>query len=221
MTISLYSVLGVRRNSSAAVIKKAFRKLAAAAHPDRNPGDASAEKRYKELVRAYEVLSSPERRKCYDETGQTEREKDGVRIEAVNLVIQSFDKAVHDRLSTGREPAKCDLLAEMKVFLNSKAEKCRQALGKMRETRSKVMVLSGRFHAEENFLDELVASRLADIDKSIAQVEHNAAVTARALNILGEYSFDRIIEANNNGVATSLSWPTGNLLWTVGGMRKI
>ena len=60
----LYKVLGVGRNASDEEIKKAYRKLARQYHPDRNPGDARAEERFKEISAAYDVLSDPEKRKA-------------------------------------------------------------------------------------------------------------------------------------------------------------
>jgi molecular chaperone DnaJ len=65
----LYGVLGVAKNASQDEIKKAYRKLAREYHPDRNPGDAAAEARFKEVQGAYDVLSNPERRKRYDSFG--------------------------------------------------------------------------------------------------------------------------------------------------------
>lgn len=64
-----YEVLGVHRNASDAEIKKAYRKLALQCHPDRNPGDAEAEVRFKELAEAYEVLGDPAKRARFDQFG--------------------------------------------------------------------------------------------------------------------------------------------------------
>jgi len=68
---TLYDTLGVKKGASADEIKKAYRKLAAQYHPDRNPGDASAEEKFKEVQNAYDVLSDPDKRKQYDSFGST------------------------------------------------------------------------------------------------------------------------------------------------------
>jgi curved DNA-binding protein len=64
-----YEILGVPRSASQADIKKAFRKLAREHHPDRNPGDKAAEKRFKDVNEANAVLSDPDKRKQYDVLG--------------------------------------------------------------------------------------------------------------------------------------------------------
>jgi molecular chaperone DnaJ len=68
---TLYDTLGLKKGASQEEIKKAYRKLAAKYHPDKNPGDASAEESFKEVQNAYDTLSDPEKRKAYDTFGST------------------------------------------------------------------------------------------------------------------------------------------------------
>lgn len=64
-----YSILGIAKSASTADIKKAFRKLAMKYHPDKNPGDKAAEKKFHEINEAHEVLADSEKRKKYDQFG--------------------------------------------------------------------------------------------------------------------------------------------------------
>ena len=65
-----YNILGVNRSATDKEIKQAYRRLARKHHPDVNPGDKSAEARFKEINTAYDVLSDPENRKKYDRFGE-------------------------------------------------------------------------------------------------------------------------------------------------------
>src|SRR3954469_25226291 len=73
-----YEVLGVRRDAASDEIKKAYRQLALKNHPDKNPGDAEAERRFKDAAEAYEVLSDPPKRQRYDRYGHAGLEGAGV-----------------------------------------------------------------------------------------------------------------------------------------------
>lgn len=69
-SIDYYKILGISKSASEADIKKAYRKLARKYHPDLNPNDKTAEKNFKNINEANEVLSNPENRKKYDKYGE-------------------------------------------------------------------------------------------------------------------------------------------------------
>ncbi len=73
-----YEVLGVKRDAEPEDIKKAYRQMAFKNHPDKNPGDAEAEKRFKEAAEAYEVLSDQSKRQRYDRYGHAGLEGAGI-----------------------------------------------------------------------------------------------------------------------------------------------
>src|SRR5436853_7285540 len=64
-----YEILGVGKNAGGDEIKKAYRKVAMQYHPDRNPGDKSAEEKFKEAAEAYEILSDADKKAQYDRYG--------------------------------------------------------------------------------------------------------------------------------------------------------
>jgi molecular chaperone DnaJ len=64
-----YEVLGVNKKASQEELKAAYRKLAMKHHPDRNPGDAEAEKKFKEASVAYDILKDEQKRAAYDRMG--------------------------------------------------------------------------------------------------------------------------------------------------------
>ena len=69
MKEDFYEILGLSKGASAAEIKKAYRKKAIQYHPDKNPGDATAETNFKKAAEAYEILSDPDKKARYDQYG--------------------------------------------------------------------------------------------------------------------------------------------------------
>lgn len=69
-TQDYYEILGIKKEASTDDVKKAYRRLARKYHPDLNPGDAAAEKKFKEINEAYEVLRDPKKRSEYDQYGK-------------------------------------------------------------------------------------------------------------------------------------------------------
>ena len=98
-----FQVLGVDRGADADTIKRAFRKLARQYHPDVNPGDQSAEARFKEISEAYEVLSDPDKRRKYEQFGQYWNQAGGMGGGAPGMDVDfgrygNFDDFINDLL---------------------------------------------------------------------------------------------------------------------------
>src|SRR5215467_14542323 len=74
-----YKVLGVSKSASADELKAAYRKLAMKHHPDRNPGDKTAEQKFKEINEAYDILKDDQKRAAYDRFGHAAFEQGGAR----------------------------------------------------------------------------------------------------------------------------------------------
>src|SRR5574340_168795 len=92
-----YEMLGVNKNSSQDEIKKAYRKLACKYHPDLNPGDKTAEARFKDIQEAYAVLSDAKKRAQYDQFGDLQY--------AMTLDFEDAIRGVQSRIRVNRQAA--------------------------------------------------------------------------------------------------------------------
>ncbi|MGH2750418.1 MAG: molecular chaperone DnaJ [Actinomycetota bacterium] len=125
MATDFYDLLGVPRDASQDDIKRAYRKLARQYHPDANPGDPEAADRFKEIGRAYEVLSSPDKRQNYDTFG----DERGAGVGAgfgdfgnISDLFSQFFGGMGGRQTTRTGPARGgDVLAEVKLTLEEAA----------------------------------------------------------------------------------------------------
>lgn len=108
--IDYYKILGLPKNASEKDIKKAYRKLARKYHPDLNPNDKEAEKKFKEVNEANEVLSNPENRKKYDEYG-----KDWKHAEEYEKARQQdhYQRSTHDPFGGYSEEDFSDFFSSM------------------------------------------------------------------------------------------------------------
>lgn len=100
-----YQVLGVSRQASASEIKAAYRRLALTYHPDRNPGDAAAEEKFKEVSVAYAVLSDESKRTNFDRFGSMSSDLPFGNEADLGAVMNFFDAVFGDLFGTGRKRA--------------------------------------------------------------------------------------------------------------------
>ncbi len=122
-----YALLGVARTANAAAIKAAYRTLVQTAHPDRG-GEAV---RFIEIVRAFDLLSDPEARRLYDETGAVD--EDAVktfRRDVTKILADMFDAAVETAVATGIDLGKVDFVAQMTTAVRTGLAEARGGLGR-------------------------------------------------------------------------------------------
>lgn len=91
-----YEILGVSKNASKDEIKKAYRKQALKWHPDKNPGDKSAEERFKEAAEAYEVLSNDEKKARYDRYGHAGMSNSGGGFSGQGMTVEDIFSSFGD-----------------------------------------------------------------------------------------------------------------------------
>src|SRR6187397_283307 len=115
-----YEILGITKDATADEIKKAYRQLALKNHPDKNPGDAEAERRFKEAAEAYEVLSDREKRQRYDRYGHAGLEGAGVHDFRNAEDIMSVFGDLFGSRRRGPRPGQ-DLLMKLEIDLQEAA----------------------------------------------------------------------------------------------------
>lgn len=198
-----YEVLGVAREATPAQIRGAYRKLAKKAHPDVG-GDAEA---FARLNACYELLMDPARRARYDRTGDFEEEKpDNTHVEPLALICQALMQMITE---TDR-PHEVDLAAALRRYMEARRGKLEESRAQGLREREKTHALAGRFSVakgKENFLEAMIAGRLAAVELGLKKVEHEDEVTRAAMELLkgAKFRFDRRAPA-----VVEFVWMSGN-----------
>jgi molecular chaperone DnaJ len=151
-----YEVLGVERTVEIEEIKKSYRRLAIKFHPDKNPGDKTAEEKFKELSEAYEALSDPQRRAAYDQYGHAAfdprtRGRSGGFHDPVDIFREVFGGtgSIFDELFGGgrSDPSHsqrgADLRYDMEIAFEEAAQGCEKEISIHKHDRCDVCAGSG------------------------------------------------------------------------------
>lgn len=178
-----YKILGVRRNASAATIRKAFRNRAKTAHPDAGgkPGDFEA------LNRAHAVLADPARRKRYDETGVADDGVDTAEQEAMNAIAQLLAHVIESDLDVAHTNVAKKI---SEALLKEQGEK-RKQIKRLDRARKRIDAMLGRFTRDEgeNLLDAMLRSQIGHIDTVQKGIEARIATLKRANEIVEQYGY--------------------------------
>lgn len=175
-----YETPGVDPSASADEIKQAFRRAAAQAHPDRDGGDPE---RMAAINRAYECLGDPARREVYDRTGcdaPAARLDDEARSHLVSVFSAMLDAGVdHDIVGKARQ-----VLQTRRADLTTQLVLARRHALTLLKRKDLVRTKGG---GADNLFHHLVDKRIADTDRAVSAMEHEATVCAAAAAMLEKY----------------------------------
>ena len=111
MAEDYYKILGVSREATQEDIQKAYRRLAAKNHPDRNPDDKQAKEKFQKIQAAFDVLKNPEKRELYDRYGSSFREQ-------IDEVRRKLEDAERELESSGGETGQKQIWSSLSSEIN-------------------------------------------------------------------------------------------------------
>lgn len=191
MTVNLYQALGVKRNATADEIKQAFRAKSMKHHPDRNPGDKKAAERFQKVVSAYRVLSDPERRQRYDETGDIQDMPDNNTAKSVSMLSQVFQTVLAKLMEQNLDFKRQDLPKLMRDFCSHQLTELAERRKVLEKAKLMIAPLQGRFSVKhgDNLMEEVAAFELTKIDKELSHMSESEKSTKQVLEWLQGCSF--------------------------------
>ena len=203
--MNLYQTLGVDPTASQDEIKKAYRRLAQAHHPDKNNKQEAVEE-MQNIQRAYDILGDPERRKNYDETGSTEpgptpetMAKDGLARLFVDMANNEdadtcdFKKAARDKINALIRGVEGNIQNSRRVLINT--DKARERLKRKTDG--------------DPFLVHVLEGHARQTTEKIAVLEQNIGITKLMLKMLDEYEYT--VESKNRSMPYGLG--SGVINW--------
>lgn len=201
-----YAELGVDKDASEADIKAAFRKRAKETHPDRNGGSSDHFERVKS---AHLVLADPERRKKYDETGDTgERTQKTIHQRAMELVGSLIGAAI----DSDKDIEHTDILDDIARFIADNVKDYERQQKKLKATLKRAEKLAKKVKRKkggENLVSRIAETHARTLRKNIEVVTEIIDVHARAKEILADYSYE-FVPLEPTG------WPTPPMMSTEG-----
>jgi curved DNA-binding protein CbpA len=182
---SLYTELDVAPGATPAEIDKAYRQRARSAHPDAG-GSSEA---FHKLSHAYAVLSDPERRKAYDETGY---EGELAADDIVGRAMERIQALVVSVLESELPFEQVDLIAPIRDTLTKQKSDVGAGIRKLEKQAKRAESMAARFRRQsgDNIIRKALEHRAADTREMAEKTRREEAVFAKAIELLADYSFD-------------------------------
>lgn len=179
----LYDVLGVAKDATADAIKKAFRSRAKKAHPDAG-GDPE---KFHALVRANDVLSDPGKRQRYDDMGTIDDQVDTTDSQAMSIIAAFVDRFLADRDAKFK-----NLVADLKKAIGAEITTAKRSIEEGRGYELRAIDVRKRVKGKKGgeLIARMVDGQIENARRSIAMLEQQIVVRARALNLIDDAEFD-------------------------------
>lgn len=183
---SLYDLLGIKRDASEAEVTAAYRRRAAETHPDRG----GKREEFEAVTHARAVLLDPARREKYDRTGDaSEAEPDNAESIALQLLQQAVFAAIE---GAGAAPAETHIINQAKVILDGQLMQARQQIQNAKRAVQQLGDVRKRLKnkGEKPVIEQMIDWRIAALTQAASDSEPRNLALQRALDILGQYSFE-------------------------------
>lgn len=184
----LYDDLGLDPSATTGEVKKAYRKKAKKSHPDK--GGSTEE--FNRVNKAYLILSDPDRRSRYDQTGEENTYgADNERSNIMAIVAGAMSCVIGAIEARGRDPLRFDLLGEMKASIKTEIGKQRAEITRLQANVKKTERLLGKFKVKsgENFLEQMIKAQAMNIGLNARQKEEAVKPFEAALDLLKDVEF--------------------------------
>lgn len=179
--IDLYKILNIGRNADKREIKKAYRKAATKAHPDKEGG---SKEKFHQIQVAYDVLGDDKRRQQYDRTGQTEQAPPNV---AESRLIQLFTSIIQSENFTGNVIQTCrDQIANAKIGLHTKIQSLTVKKVKLQRQLGRI-----QSKGEFNFYEKILTDSLEKLEFEINGNNDELTLVEEVGEMLEEYTDER------------------------------
>ena len=199
MASRLYKILGIDKGASEAEIKTAYRKKAKATHPDAG-GEVET---FQEVAKAFHILSDPQRRIAYDETGIEEpaAKPEDAAIAILRNLVQSI-------IMDNADPAYVDMAAQMRKSISDAINQQRQSIAVISARLTRCEKMANRFSVKsgENIVAAMIVGHLSEMRQHIAGAKQNMIALEAARRLIEGFSYKTDANPHQAG---QLNWMLG------------
>lgn len=184
---SHYDTLGVPRDASTEVIRKAYKKKAAAAHPDRNPGDSAAEEEFKQIGKALSVLTNPDKRRRYDETGADGPNRD---VGVAESLAPIFIAVLAESIDAGRELKYVDIIQKMTAKMRELQDQAKNYHRTAKSAFARLKSAEGRLKEPDSVLGDLLQKQIDRVSGDVNGAEAKLSAFSEAISYLKKCKYE-------------------------------